>query len=251
MPTKNPLSDYFSSYDQPLLGGDPYLKLDTDEAWDADLHPHEYGDQSGHVCKTSWDEHSFTDSECFSDEGDVTDSVDDENCDENDDGDWSIVYTTTSVSMTNTIVTPTNTSNSSRSSSSSCGDDTCTDSPEVRRQAQLGGNSDQTTIIPRRDSRVRFCQQLTQEHSYEHCSREEHAQLYYSCHELQKFIEEMRLDAAVNATASAAAGGSGSGSGGNNNIPCNSKNNEHKNDPVPVQSNKTNSCGIIIVARVI
>lgn len=52
--------------------------------------------------------------------------------------------------------------------------------------------------LSRRDTsssnKVHFCEQPPQEHSYEHCSRAEHAQLYYSVHELQKFLEELRLE---------------------------------------------------------
>ena len=168
-----PLSDYFSSYDQPLLGGDPFLNMNTvlDEAWDADLHPHEYGDQSGHVHTTSWDEHSFTDSECCEDENDEGSC-----CDEEADEPWNLVYTT-SITV---VATATNTA--PRSSLVEDGEEKCPEIPSPLR-------------LERRDSsKVRFCEQPPQEHNYEHCSREEHAQLYYSVHELQKFLEELRLE---------------------------------------------------------
>lgn len=192
---QTPMSDYFASYDQPLLGGDPFLNMNNnrmDEAWDADLHPHEYGDQSGHVgSTTSWDEHSFTDSECEEDEFSCFDD-DDENDQPQvvEDEPWNMVYTTTSI----TVTTATDVN--------SCvimndGEEKCPDTPPspLHNDTMATAVSHQHQQQRRDSTKVTFSATPPQEHNYESgCSRAEHAQLYYSVHELQKFIEELRLE---------------------------------------------------------
>ena len=150
------LAGYFTM--DPLLGsGDPFSA-----AWDADLKPDEYGDQSAH-----WDDDhaSFTDSD---DEDDDDDCVSEGSCDE---GEWSIVY-----AASFTVVTSANAGVTRRGSNVP---------PPAPPQPQP---------LQRRDSKVRFCEQPPKVVSYECCSRENYSQLYYSVHELQKIIDEVRLE---------------------------------------------------------
>lgn len=187
------LSDYFN-YDS-LLGGDPF---DFDQPWDADLRPDEYGDQSG-VVGNSWDEDDDDDDEAsFTDsEGDCSDDDEDHEHDVvigqkgNGDEEWSLVYATsiTVVTSARAAAPLQQQEGEEKSSSSSSGDD-----------GDDGHCPANPLVLPRRDSKVRFCEQPPQVVSYELCSPEEHSRLYYSCHELQKIIDEMRQENTTTAT---------------------------------------------------
>lgn len=157
------LSGYFTM--DPLLGaGDPF---NFDNAWDADLKPEEYGDQSAH-----WsDDGSYTDS----DEEDDDDCFSQGSCD--DEGEWSIVY-----AASFTVVTSASTGGPVRSSLTSCPPTTASCCPPKPQPLQ------------RRDSKVRFCEQPPQVVSYEGCSRENYSEVYYSIHELQKCVDELRME---------------------------------------------------------
>ena len=185
------MADYFTF--EPLLGGTDDLLMGggSDHHWDADLLPEEYGDQSGYAGK-SWDDDdhdSFTDSEDgFDSDLEEEENVDDENdgkhhhlvrrlqdqgncCDEDEEGDWGLVYTSEETE-----------------SDASTPSSTAVPPPQIPPPNPLA-------MGMRRDSsKVRFCEEPPQEHSYEHCSREEYSQLYYSVHELQKQIDDLRLE---------------------------------------------------------
>lgn len=165
---ENTLAGYFTV--EPLLGGDPF---DFENAWDANLKPEEYGDQS------SWtddDEGSFTDSD---EEGDEDDDSSCGSLDE--EGDWSLVY-----SASFTVATSASTGAlPQRNSLISTGDANSSPPPPPLPCQQP---------LERKDSKVRFCQEPPTIVSYESCSREDYSQLYYSVHELQTLVDELRME---------------------------------------------------------
>ncbi|CAB9506843.1 expressed unknown protein [Seminavis robusta] len=175
-PTDTPLSDYFSNMDSPL-GGDPFA------AWDADLHPSEYGDQSGFCASHA----SFSDDDDDDDDAHSLSSHEDD-----DDDDWNIVY-----AASFTVV-------------ASAQNGGCCSTTTTKRRSSLTAMTSSTTssttlssststdcmpaAMTRRDSKVRFSEQPPQVNCYETCSRDQHSDLWFSVHELQKNICELRLE---------------------------------------------------------
>jgi hypothetical protein len=164
-----PLSDYFVTMEDPLHGNDPFCA-----AWDVDLHPEEYGDQSGLADGWHDDQASFSSHE------------DDDNCglsDEEDEDDWNIVY-----AASFTVVAST-TKNAPASNAT-----------RKRRSLPTGvvvqalSSSPSCCNMTRRDSKVRFCEQPPEVNCYETCSRDQYSELYYSVHELQKIIDDLRQE---------------------------------------------------------
>lgn len=158
---ESPLAGYFTM--EPLLGGssDPFGV----DAWDANLSPEEYGDQSAHWGDN--DDNSWSSSDEEDDDCSSQGSCDDE--------EWNVVYAASFTVVASTTNSPRRTS---------CAMDANAKFPPMPQPAQL----------ERRDSKVRFCDQPPKVVSYECCSRENYSQLYYSVHELQKIIDEVRLE---------------------------------------------------------
>jgi hypothetical protein len=154
-----PLSDYFMTMDDPLHVNDPFYA-----AWDADLSPEEYGDQSGMA--NGDDQASFS-----SHEDNDRDQSEDE-----DEDDWNIVYAASFA-----VVASTSNKNPTRK----------------RRpfpSAVVVQPSAPLRTMTRRDAKVRFCESPPKVNCYETCSREEYSELYYSVHELQKIIDDLRQE---------------------------------------------------------
>jgi hypothetical protein len=164
-----PLSDYFVTMEDPLHGNDPFYA-----AWDADLHPEEYGDQSGLADDWHDDQASFSSHE------------DDDNnglSDDEDGDDWNIVYAASFAVVASTAKNAP-ASNATRK----------------RRSLPAGvvvqplSSSPSCCTMTRRDSKVRFCEQPPEVNCYETCSRDQYSELYYSVHELQKIIDDLRQE---------------------------------------------------------
>lgn len=217
---------------------------DGEDAWDAGLHPHEYGDQSGHVknCYSWDDDHSITDdSDCgfscdASWDNDDNDSDDDGSCcvaHQITDERWNLVYTTSITVLTATETTSQQDANLDQSNGEGDHHQQQCCPPALPQGMPLKRES---------SSKVRFCEQPPQEHSYEHCSRAEHAQLYYSVHELQKFLEELRMETAKRKPQP-------SSCGGGKTVSSATTTKSTKSSAATARATTSMSSGMVIVAR--
>jgi hypothetical protein len=187
----NPFSDYFKF--EPLLGpSDPLA-----DAWDSELRPEDYGDQSGIHHSDSWDDDDTDGSSCFSDSSEEEGDDDDDDC-ENDDAsasscDWSLVHfsCTTTITTTAVATTTTTTVRSDATVMTTCR------TQDKQEETKLGDSSHEClppNPLARRDSKVRFCDQPPQVLCYEKCRLEDYSRLYYSVHELQKIIDDLKVE---------------------------------------------------------
>ena len=170
--SSSPLAAYFKF--EPLLGSH----------WDADLSPEEYGDQSewnaGHDSWDDSDSDSDSDSNCYDD--------DDDCCSESD-NDWNVVYASASITATATTTM-------TRTKPSLDGEQECPDTPTTASSSSssITNCCFPTAPLTRKDSKVTFCSEPPQVVCYEKCNLEDHSRLYYSVHELQSIMDEVKLE---------------------------------------------------------
>jgi hypothetical protein len=169
-----PLSDYFVTVDDPLHGNDPFFA-----AWDFDLQPEEYGDQSGHIANDWHDDHAS-----FSSQEDNENENDNLSDDEGEEDDWNIVYAA-SFTVVASTTTYNGTSNATRKRRSL---------PTAVVVQQPLSSSPPCCTMSRRDSKVHFCEEPPEVNCYETCSRDQYSELYYSVHELQTIIDDLRQE---------------------------------------------------------